>query len=71
MQAATVCAYAASIGDILRQQHWVQCGAHDVPRLPAADDQDGRQYRYCPHCWTVFSRTGSAMNPPRWQPPAN
>ena len=66
MQVGTVCAFAASIGDVIRQQHWMQCGMHDVARLPVADEGDGKHYRYCPRCWTVFARTGGAMNPPRW-----
>jgi hypothetical protein len=57
--------FASSVDLETRLQHWLACGDHDLRALARTDDERAEQgYRYCPHCWTAFARSGAALNPP-------
>ena len=58
-----------------RYATWLVCGGEDHPVLDLSrtDLASGGDY-YCGKCWTMFSETGKACDPPRpipsWHVPA-
>jgi hypothetical protein len=57
---------AAQFGPGERRIRWMECGTHDLKKLPRTDTGgEGGPFIYCPECFCAWTKDGALLNAPK------